>query len=220
MSPWPDPAELLPAGLAPCSHGSNAQAGPTPYLGPGSTGQDRAALSSCQTPEREEGQRPGRVLGPGRVPGLGWHRVAAAAGAPRDPVCLCFGASLYLTQPKGWCHCLSCYTTNGVASIAQHSQQGTARRQSGSWGLQGDLQPTPHETMEKTPCFCPMTHLHQKEWLWGHHTCCHPIPHSSLPRAGTGTHHALSALPASWQWLQHWPKECSTAGRVQDGQAG
>lgn len=121
---------------------------------------------------------------------------------------------------KGLVPLLELLHYHGVASTAQHSQQGTARRQSGSWGLQGDLQPAPHETMEKTPCFCPMTHLHQKEWLWGHHTCCHPIPHSSLPRAGTGTHHTLSALPASWQWLQHWPKECSTAGRVQDGQAG
>lgn len=132
MSPWPDPAELLPAGLPPCSRGSDAQAGPTPYLGPGSTGQDRAAvLSSCQAPQQEEGQQAGRVLGPGRVPGLGWHPAAATTGAPRVPVCLCFGASLYLAQPKSWCHCLSCYSTT------QHSQHGIARRQSGSWGTSG-----------------------------------------------------------------------------------
>lgn len=40
------------------------------------------------------------------------------------------------------------------------------------------------------------------------------------PQTSTGTHQALTALPASWQRLQRWPKECSTAGRVQDGQTG
>lgn len=87
----------------------------------------------------------------------------------------------------------------------------------GLGGLLGALQPTPHKAMEKKPCCYPMTHLHQKEWLWGesHMLSSHP---QFLPPQGT--HQALSALSASWQWLQHWPKECSTAGRVQDGQAG
>lgn len=47
---------------------------------------------------------------------------------------------------------LDCY---GGASTAQHSQHGTARRKSGSWGLQGDFQ----------PIHTYMTHLQQKEWL-------------------------------------------------------
>lgn len=39
-------------------------------------------------------------------------------------------------------------------------------------------------------------------------------------QSAVGTHQDVSALPTARPWIQPCPKECSGAGRAQDGQAG
>lgn len=171
----PAPLELLPVSVAACSRG-----------------EWQPARSHGLSGARVHGAGPScaqQLSGTAVRGGLAARESHRAGAAPSGCHCWgCQGSCL----PLLWCQPVRGTAAGPVppaelprlargaahALPPQHNRHGTARRQTGSLGLRGDLQPMPRKAIQEMPCQCPMSPSSQQGRLQGDPSAHQPLPTS------------------------------------------